>query len=142
MHDSRANAIYSEWHVKVHFRLLPLTLLFGSAAEVFKNPDKCLGKVFAAKPELVSNSDIAKVVTQVTGTEYAYHFMPDEKARSLPFPAALAMSNMFEFWRTCEPALQTRDALPTLGQGHSVQEFVEEHKDDFTNAFKNANQAG
>ena len=52
------------------------------------------------------------------------------------------MSNMFEFWRTCEPAIQKRDALPTLGQGHSVQEFVEEHKEDFANAFKNARQVG
>lgn len=115
---------------------------FCPAAEAFQNPDKCLGKVFAAKPELVSNSDIAKVVTQVTGTEYSYHFMPDENARSMPFPGALAMSNMFEFWRTCEAAVQNRDALTTLGQGHSVQEFVEEHKDDFANAFKNAKQVG
>ena len=90
----------------------------------------------------MSNSDIAKVVTQVTGTEYAYHFMPDEKARSLPFPGGVPMSNMFEFWRTCEPAIQKRDALPTLGQGYSVQEFVEEHKEDFANAFKNARQVG
>lgn len=42
------------------------------------------------------------------------------------------MSNMYEFWRTCEPAVQKRDALPTLGQGRAVQEFVEEHKVDFT----------
>lgn len=115
---------------------------FCLAAEAFQNPDKCLNKVFAAKPELVSNSDIAEVVTQVTGTEYSYHFMPDEKARAMPFPGAMAMSNMFEFWRTCEPALQQRDALPTLGQGHSVQEFVKEHKDDFARAFQNAQQVG
>lgn len=115
---------------------------FCPAAEAFQKPDKCLNKVFAAKPELVSNSDIAEVVTQVTGTEYSYHFMPDEEARAMPFPGAMAMSNMFEFWRTCEPAVQQRDALPTLGQGHSVQEFVEEHKDNFAQAFKNAQQVG
>lgn len=49
--------------MEVNVKLLPLAMLFGPAAEAFKNPDKCLGKVFAAKPELVSNSDIAKVVT-------------------------------------------------------------------------------
>lgn len=42
---------------------------------------------------------------------------------------------IFEFWRTCEPAVQHRDALPTVGQGHSVQAFVEEHKGNLAEAF-------
>lgn len=112
------------------------------AAEAFHNPDTSLGKEFYAKPEWVSNNDVAKVISQVTGTDFAYHFMPDEKARALPFPGAVAMSNMFEFWRTCEPALQKRNALPTLGQEHTVQQFVEENKEAFLDMFQNAQQVG
>lgn len=112
------------------------------AAEAFQSPDKTIGKEFIAKPEMVSNSDVAQVISEVTGTDFAYYFMPDEKARALPFPGAVAMSNMYEFWTTCEPALQKRNALPTLGQRHTVHEFVEEHKEAFQNAFKNAHQVG
>ena len=122
--------------------VLLLTCLLCLPTEAFQNPDKCLGQTFVAKPELLSNSDVARVITQVIGTEFSYYFMPDEKARSLPFPGAVAMSNMFEFWRTCEPALQERDALPFLGQGQSIQDFVKEHAQDFAAAFKNAKQVG
>ena len=112
------------------------------AAEAFHNPDTSLGNGFVAKPEWVSNNDVAKVISQVTGTDFAYYFMPDDKARALPFPGAVAMSNMFEFWRTCESALQKLCTLPTLGQQHPVQQFVEENKEAFQDMFKNAKHVG
>ena len=111
------------------------------SADALQNPGKCIGKEFVPAPDVISNSEVAAIITQVTGTTFSYSFMPDEQARNLPFPAAIAWANMFQFVRG-QPAVEKRASLPALGQGPSVQEFVEQHKAEFLELFKNARQVG
>ncbi len=111
--------------------------LYG-AAEALQDPDRCIGKTFAVKTEMVSAGKLSEMISQVTGEKLVFHCMTDEKARSLPFPGAVAFANMFTFWRECTEAQQQMAELPTLGQSERPQVWVEQHKEEFSKVLANA----
>lgn len=114
-----------------------LCCLYG-AAEALQNPDCCIGKTFAVKSEMVSAEELSEMISQATEKKLVFHCMTDEKARSLPFPGAVAFANMFTFWRECTEAQQQMAELPTLGQGELPQVWVEQHKEEFSKVLANA----
>ena len=72
------------------------------------------------------------------GKKLIFHRVTDEKARSLPFPGAMAFANMFKFWQECTQAQQQMAELPTLGQSELSQVWVEQHKEEFSKVLANA----
>ena len=108
------------------------------AAEALQNPDRCISKTFAVKSQMVSAGELSDMISQATGKKLVFHCMTDEKARSLPFPGAMAFANMFTFWRECTEAQQQMAELPTLGQSERPQGWVEQHKEEFSKVLANA----
>jgi len=111
--------------------------LYG-AAEALQDPDRCIGKTFAVKSEMVSAGELSDMISQATGRKLVFHCTSDEKARSLPFPGAVAFANMFTFWRESTEAQQQMAELPTLGQSELPQVWVEQHKEEFSRVLANA----
>lgn len=106
--------------------------------EALQDPDRCIGKTFAVKTEMVSAGKLSEMISQVTEEKVVFHCMTDEKARSLLFPGAVAFANMFTFWRECTEAQQQMAELPTLGQSERPQVWVEQHKEEFSKVLANA----
>ena len=94
--------------------------------------------MFAVKSEMFSAGELSDMIRQATGKKLVFHCMTDEKARSLPFPGAVAFANMFTFWRECTEAQQQMAELPTLGHSELPQVWVEQHKEEFSKVLANA----
>ena len=71
--------------------------------------------MFAVKSGMVSARELSEMISQAMGKKLVFHRMTDEKARSLPFPGAMALANMFKFWQECTKAQQQVAELPSLG---------------------------
>ena len=107
-------------------------------AEALENPDRCLGRTFAVKAEMISAVELAEIISKVTGQNVFFHFMSDEEARSLPFPGAIAFANMFQFIRESSEAHREMAKLPSLGQSESACIYIERHRDEFSRVLARA----
>lgn len=108
------------------------------AAEALQNPDRCSGKMFAVKSGMVSAGELSEMISQAMEKKLVFLRMTHEKARSLPFPGAMALANMFKFWQERTEAQQQMAELPTLGQSELSQVWVEQHKEEFGKVLANA----
>lgn len=77
---------------------------------IFKKGESMIGKTVGIAGEHITCEDMAKALTKELGEEVRYNAIPAEKFRSLGFPGAEDLGNMFQFYDVFEQEfIEARD---------------------------------
>jgi hypothetical protein len=92
---------------------------------IFKRGREYLGKTVGVAGEHLTGAEMAAAFTQVLGQEVHYQDIPPEVYRSLGFPGADDLGNMFQFKRDFEEVF-CGARLPSVGRSlnPSLQTFA------------------
>lgn len=69
---------------------------------IFKRGKELIGKRIGIAGDQITCEDMARVLSQTLGKEISYHEITPEQYRSLGFPGADDLGNMFQFYRDFE----------------------------------------
>jgi len=108
-----------------------------SALAIFKRPD-LIGETVSIAGDHLTGKEYAAALSAALGEEVVYQPLPWEQYRELPFPIAVEVSNMFQFYAedhdrfTGERNIdKVRELNPAL---QSFEAWLSEHRDELKSA--------
>lgn len=84
-----------------------------AVAAIIQGGEAHYGKTYGLANESLTISEIADVMTRVSGKEVKYFDVPDDVYRTFPFPTADEMTNMFVWYRD-ERCVRSREETKAL----------------------------
>jgi len=103
------------------------------AHNIFKAGDKFKGEKVYAVGDIVTCTDMMKIVSEVTGVSFSYVPVNRTEYAALGFPGAADLANMYDFYVRCPEYVENRDVArvkeisPTT---MNVREWAELHKEE------------
>jgi taspase (threonine aspartase 1) len=114
----------------------------GSAAVAFEEGGQSPGNVITCMDEMLSNEEVAEILSKVTRKSVRYQELPDEVMRGFPFPAAEDVANMFCYYK-----LHEKDVRRLRPEGKRVvpvtkfADWAAQHKTEVLDALQKADAA-
>jgi uncharacterized protein YbjT (DUF2867 family) len=106
-----------------------------TAYGIFKRGTELVGQTISIAGEHLTGTQMADTFTKVLGEPVAYFPLPFDMLRAQPFPGAVELGNMFQYYAEVPEFKQARDLEEVRGLNPDLQTFEQwltSHKDAFT----------
>jgi uncharacterized protein YbjT (DUF2867 family) len=106
-----------------------------TAYGIFKRGGELVGRTVSIAGEHLTGAEMAAVFGKVLGEEVVYLPVPFDALRAQPFPGAVEMGNMFQFYAQVPQFAAARDLDFVRGLNpelRSFEQWLAEHQNAFT----------